>query len=306
MAENNPSDGRSSEQPIIIKKIKKGGHGHHGGAWKVAYADFVTAMMAFFIVMWILAQGEDVKASIAEYFDDPGQFSVFTGRRTSAVDLDLPYPERGGGKNKKEENFSWSFSEGKKEDSASSADNNNAIMEQMLQDSISAVKKVEATSRNITDSLNTLKNKFPDISFLLESISISITKEGMVIELIEQHDNTFFEIGSAKLKPAAARVLSQIAKEIGKLPNNVEIEGHTDSRGYSSGSVYSNWELSSDRANAARRVLDNSGLWSGQVISVSGWADKKLRNETNPFDASNRRVSIIVKNITLKQITNGI
>ncbi len=302
MAENSSDERRSSEQPIIIKKIKKGGHGHHGGAWKVAYADFVTAMMAFFIVMWVLAQSEETKASIAEYFEDPSQFSVLTGQKTSAVDLDLPYPQKNTGKGKGD--FTWSFSEGKDGDSTNVT--YSEYPEKIIQDSVAAVKKVEETSRTITDSLDVLKDKSPDVSILLDAISVEFAKDGMRIELLEKNDNTFFEVGSAKLRPAAIKILIQIAKEIGKLPNNVEIEGHTDSRKYATGATYSNWELSLDRANAARRILDKNGFWDGQIISVSGLADKKLRNSTNPFDASNRRISIWIKNITLQELASGV
>ncbi len=302
---DNENSGHGSEQPIIIKKIKKGGHGHHGGAWKVAYADFVTAMMAFFIVMWILAQSEEVKQAVGAYFEDPSAFDIFTGKpKSSPVEFDHPMKGTGKGDGKNKGEFSWSFTEKGGEILVDSVAMKAAISK-ALEDSVTASKVIEKTSDDIKQVLNDLSGKSNEMEELLTSISVEITSEGLKIELLETHDNNFFEIGSAKLKPAAIDILKQLALRIGKLPNYVEIEGHTDSRKYSSNTIYSNWELSADRANAARKVLDASGLWNGQVVSVSGFADRKLRKPDNPFDVTNRRVSIVIKQLTTREFMDG-
>lgn len=285
------------EQPIIIKKVKKGGHGgHHGGAWKVAYADFVTAMMAFFIVMWILASSEEVKKAVAAYFDDPGAFSFVTGKRTIPVDLDLkPQPGKGKKDGEGKGEFVISFNQEMRDSLV------NKLMEKAMEDSVSAAKRVENAGKELQKLFNEMVSQKPDLQKILDNIKIELTKDGLRIELMETSENVFFKVGSAQLTPQAIEILKVLGNEIGKLPNNVQIEGHTDSRKYAAGSNYTNWELSSDRANAARRALLQSGLWDGQIIAVAGYADKKLRNPENPFDMSNRRVSILIKQITANQ-----
>ncbi|MGE5479076.1 MAG: flagellar motor protein MotB [Chloroflexota bacterium] len=281
-----------SEQPIIIKKIKKGGHGgHHGGAWKVAYADFVTAMMAFFIVMWILASSEKVKESVAAYFKDPGAFSYITGKRTVPIDLNLQ-PERNKGAGKGQ--FTIKFDQ-------EMADTLTAKMQaKAKQDSAIAAERVRTLGEELGKRFAQMMQEKPELKNILSSIKIEITNEGLRIELIESSESLFFEIGSAIVRKEAREVLAQLAREIGKLPNNVEVEGHTDSRAYSGKAVYSNWELSSDRANSSRRILESYGFWEGQIVKVTGFADRRLRNAANPFDVANRRVSILIKQLSSK------
>lgn len=286
------------EQPIIIKKVKKGGHGgHHGGAWKVAYADFVTAMMAFFIVMWILASSEDVKKSVSAYFEDPGAFSFLTGKRTIPIDLGLQ-PERskgdGEGKGKKDA-FVISFDQKKMDTVQAEA------LYKAMSDSASAASRVAGVGDKLKKELREAIASRPDLQEIISSIKIEMTNEGLRIELIESTESLFFEVGSSRLKSEAIDLLKKLAGEISKLPNNVEIEGHTDSRAYSRRGTYTNWELSADRANSARRLLETSGLWEGQAIKVTGFADRKLRNPGNPFDISNRRVSILIKQLSTDQ-----
>jgi chemotaxis protein MotB len=302
MADNESHSSGNSEQPIIIKKIKKGGHGHHGGAWKVAYADFVTALMAFFIVMWILASSEEVKEAVADYFNAPENYSALTGKRTAPIELfDHPAPPAkgdGDGQGKSTPQINWSFKEGKATDTVKV----NEKLYEAVKDSVKAAEQVESTGDEIKKKIDEMIRNATteEEKNILSSIKIEITQDGMRIELLESFDNNFFEIGSAKLKSEAIKVLKQLAIRIGRLGNYVEIEGHTDSRGYANKLSYSNWELSSDRANSARKILETSGLWSGQITSVSGFADRKLRNPNNPFDYSNRRISILVKNLKTK------
>ncbi len=289
--------GHSKEQPIIIKKVKKGGHGgHHGGAWKVAYADFVTAMMALFIVLWILASSEQVKMAVAAYYDDPGAFSFVTGKRTIPIDLEMQQEQ---GKGDKE-------GEGKGDMVISfSQDMRDSVIQKLIEqakgDSVSAAQKVVQMEGELQKLLNELVADKPEFQKILDNIKIEITKEGLRIELMETTENVFFQVGSAQLTKQAVDVLKMLSEEIGKLPNNVVIEGHTDSRKYSASNGYSNWELSADRANAARKVLTYGGLWEGQIIQVAGYADKRLRTPQNPFDVTNRRVSILVKQLSSEQ-----
>lgn len=293
---------KHKEEPIIIKK-KKGHHGHaaHGGSWKVAYADFVTAMMAFFIVMWILGQSEQIRQMVSAYFKDPGAFNFITGKRTVPIKIDVfENPETGKGEGKEKHQFTFFLPPEQQDTLAEKV--SEKLKLQAIQDSIKAVERVKSVAEEFKQIIQESANKLPKIKDLMNSIEFELTKEGLRIELIESKESVFFEIGSAKLKPEAREVLATLAKEIGKLPNNVEVEGHTDSRQYAKGASYTNWELSADRANAARKVLEENGLWEGQIVRVTGFADKKLKYPENPFDFRNRRTSILIKNISTQEI----
>ncbi|HAR94444.1 MAG TPA: flagellar motor protein MotB, partial [Deltaproteobacteria bacterium] len=245
---------------IIIKKGKKGGHeGGHGGAWKVAYADFVTAMMALFIVLWIVGQNDKVKNSVAQYFKDPGAFHT-TSRDKSGI---LP-----------------------------DSQTVNPLKSGLEQDDAQAneILKLRTEGAELTKAI---KNT-PALEKLKDKVDITVTKEGLRIDLVEESEGLFFDIGSATLKPEAVGLLRVIGTRIGKMPNHLVIEGHTDSRPYSRAGGYSNWELSSDRANAARRVLEQNGLSKGQCVAVNGFADRRLKTPGKPLDFSNRRTSILV------------
>jgi chemotaxis protein MotB len=245
---------RTQEPVIIIKKKGRHGHGHHGGAWKVAYADFVTAMMAFFLVMWLVGQKQEVKASVASYFRDPGAFDggqgVLPGVQSSAgVEPQVP----------------------------SAAD---------------ATAALERAAEDVRHALEAL----PQFQALSKRIEVAITEEGLRIELREAPDDGFFASGSAAMKGETVELLEVIAAELAKLPNRVAVEGHTDSAPYGAqNGQYTNWELSADRANAARRVLVGSGMKAAQVEAVRGYADTRLRTPETPLDPSNRRISIIVR-----------
>ncbi len=234
----------ADEQPIIIKK--KGGHGgHHGGAWKVAYADFVTAMMSLFIVLWLMNSSKPVQEAVAGYFNDPRGVAQKKGSALGGAGDAAPV---------------------KKED-----------MTKLKEDLMKAMKQ-------LTD-FEKLKNQ----------IEMTITPEGLKIELMEDPNGTFFENGKAKPTPDLERLLHVLSVEVGKLPNPVSIEGHTDSKPFSDSKTYGNWELSTDRANAARRVMETSGLRPNQVVQVRGYADQNLRDTAHPEDASNRRVTLLVQ-----------
>ena len=234
-------------RPIIILK-KKGGHGgHHGGAWKVAYADFVTAMMALFIVLWLLNSSKQIQVAVGGYFKDPTGTSKKVGSNM-----------QGAG-----ENF------------VLTRDNMPKLKEQLQQ-----------AMRQMSD-FEQLKNH----------IEMTVTAEGLRIELSESASGTFFDSGGSQLKADGADLLIALAQELGKLPNKISIEGHTDSQPYAPSATYGNWELSSDRANAARRVMQANGIRSDQITQVRGFADQRLRKPEVPLDPSNRRISLIVQYI---------
>jgi len=234
-------------QEIIIIKKKSGHAGHHGGAWKVAYADFVTAMMALFIVLWLLSASKEVQVAVGGYFRDPRGSGKLVGTNN---------------------NGSADFVALKKED-----------MSQLKEDILKSIHHV--------DPLDKLKGQ----------IEITITQEGLRIELMESAKGTFFESGSSQPTLALRELLSVLAQELGKLPNKISIEGHTDAKPYSQIKTYDNWDLSTDRANAARRLMQGNGVLPGQLSQVRGFADQQLRLPKKPEDPSNRRISVIVQHL---------
>src|SRR5262252_2864138 len=236
----------SKQSPPIIVIKKKGSHrGHHGGAWRVAYADFVTAMMALFIVLWLLNSSKQVQEAVGGYFKDP------TGTHKQ-VGSDM----KGAG-----ENF------------IVNKDNMEELKEQLQR----AIREV------------------PNFEKLKNHIDMTVTNEGLRIELTESANGTFFDSGSAKISNDGEDLLRTLAGELEKLPNRIAMEGHTDSKPYAEGRAYGNWELSSDRANAARRMMQESGIRKDQVTQVRGFADQHLRNAKDPLDPANRRISLIVQ-----------
>jgi chemotaxis protein MotB len=250
--------------PIIIIKKNRGGHGgHHGGAWKVAYADFVTAMMAFFLVMWLVAQSPQVKANVAGYFREPG---VFEFERSNGM--------LAGG--------TPGMEPGRAPEAMSKPDPAALLRER---------QELQSAAEHIREQLM----KAPGIATLRDQIEFTFTSEGLRIELIEGAGSSFFDSGSALLRGESVRILSIIAEELGKLSNDLVMEGHTDQRAYANGDRYGNWELSVDRANAARREMEHSGLKVGQVQTVRGFAATQLHVKDAPLDPRNRRVSIVVR-----------
>jgi chemotaxis protein MotB len=232
-------------RPIIVIKKKAAHAGHHGGAWKVAYADFVTAMMALFIVLWLLNTSKPVREAIAGYFNDPSGTANKLG-----VSLEGP---------------------GKK------------VV--VSNDDMSKLK----------EELEKAISQMPNFDKLKNQIEITVTAEGLRIELLESATGTFFDLGSSEPNKDGKGLLNLLAGELGKLPNKLSIEGHTDSKPFSGKRNYGNWELSTDRANSARRTMQQNGLAEKQVGQVRGFADQLPRKPDNPFDPSNRRISVIVR-----------
>ena len=243
MQEDREGVGEGADQPpIIIKKVVVAA-GHHGGAWKVAFADFVTAMMALFMVMWLMAAKDETRDAIAGYFNDPKGFGEKYGNGESlgGVTVDGQSPEE---------------------------------LAKQIEEAMEAVPEFAATE---------------------EQIAMSLTAEGLRIELLENEKGTFFQSGSPTPSRFGQETLTVIGKELAKLPNHLIIEGHTDSRPFRGRRSYSNWELSVDRANSARRLLLANGLISDRIVGVRGFADVQLRNADDPKHPSNRRISLIVK-----------
>jgi chemotaxis protein MotB len=245
-----PDKGRfemADSRPIIIIKKKAGHGGHHGGAWKVAYADFVTAMMALFIVLWLMNSSKQMQEAVGGYFKDPSGTSKLVGT-----------DQRGAG-----ENF------------------------MLTKDDMPKLK----------EQLQKAVRKMTDFDKLKNQIQMTITGEGLRIELLESASGTFFESGSSQPNKDGKDLLILLAAELGKLPNKLSIEGHTDSKPYAGERGYGNWELSADRANAARRLMQQTGIRQDQVSQVRGYADQMLRAPKDPLDPSNRRISLIVQYI---------
>lgn len=253
-----------NEERPVIKIVKKKGHsGHHGGAWKVAYADFVTAMMAFFLVMWILGLNQDTREAIAAYFRDPTGVMKMLRGGPSALGV-----------------------------MSSSSDNKPAVLPS-LQHIMEGGQMEKKHFQEAKQSLEKMISGLPEWKQLRSYIEIKLTPEGLRIELMEGPESLFFETGSAKLKPATGRLLRLMARELRKLDNPVILEGHTDAHPYAGGNLgYSNWELSADRANSARRAIAPA-LRPNQMSEVRGYADTHPRH-SNPYHFSNRRISILV------------
>ena len=235
----------STDAPVVIFRKRKQHGAHHGGAWKVAYADFATAMMALFIVLWLTNSTEQVRHAVGGYFRDPTGSGKQTGTGMGAIGDSVPIP---------------------------------------TQDLQTIKKRLESALR-----------QSPELDKLKNQVDMTLTGEGLRIELLESQVNSFFESSSAHLTKAGGQMLAVVAAELGKLKNRITIEGHTDSRPFGGKGWYSNWELSTDRANAARRLMLERGVAPTQVADIRGYSDRMLRKPDVPADASNRRISIVVQ-----------
>ncbi len=240
------------ENIIIIKKKKAAHGGHHGGAWKVAYADFVTAMMSLFIVLWLISSNEQVKKSVAAYFQDPKGTARLEGSAYQGTGHSIP---------------------------VSKADMDK--LRERLQDAV---------------------HHLPQLAKLNKQIEISASADGLRIEFLEDQGGTFFERGSAIPTPALIAFLTAMSQELGKVSNKISIEGHTDSHPYSDSSTYTNWELSADRANAARRLMQSNGIGADQIAQVRGFASQMPRLPEHPEDPANRRISVIVESSAVPEV----
>ena len=304
-----------ADQPIIIKRVKKGGHGaHHGGAWKIAYADFVTAMMAFFLLLWLLnSVTQEQLEGISDYFAptvatlsksgsgkilggttiaDDGTQEDTMGRPTIVMDLPPPSAGKGG------ESLKDAPSEGEGESKAEKETTADETSE-----AISAEAKAEAEKKKIeeeqfqkaADELKEAMETLPEFQQLAKSLMIDNTPEGLRIQIVDQDGLAMFPSGSAKMYEYTERVLALVTQVILKMPQEISITGHTDSVPFTTrGEEYTNWELSSDRANSARRHLLSAGVPPERLSHIVGKAETEPLLPDDPTNSRNRRLSIIM------------
>jgi chemotaxis protein MotB len=264
------------KQPIIIKKVFHGGHGHHGGAWKVAFADFVTAMMAFFMLMWLMGSTtKEERAAISEYFDNPSMTAGASrtptsssvqgpgGASTSVIDLggalEIPKEEQEKIKQQQEE------------------------------------QKEKERLDELMESLKKAIEKSQALQPFKDQLLLDITPEGLRIQIVDKENRPMFDSGSAALKSYTYDILHELSRFINEVPNRISISGHTDAMPFRREN-YGNWELSADRANAARRVLADNGVPEEKIGRVVGLSSSTLFDKVNPNSPINRRIAIIVMN----------
>ena len=272
-------------QPIIIKRIKKGGHGAHGGAWKIAYADFVTAMMAFFLLMWLLGStAEGDKKGIADYFNAPLKVALLNGGTGSG---DSSSVVRGGGTD-------LTRSTGQVKGGDTDAQRKTIQLKALKAEQHRAeAARLEALKRRVEDVLAAS----PKLAAMKSQIRLDMTRDGLRIQIVDEQNRAMFDSGSAVVKPYMRELLREIGSVLAEVPNRLTLEGHTDALPFGAGDRgYSNWELSSDRANASRRELNAGGLPEDRVLLVQGHASSVLFDAKEPLGAANRRISITVMN----------
>lgn len=273
-----------TQQPIVVKKIKKGGGGAHGGAWKIAYADFVTAMMAFFLLMWLLgstAQG-DLKG-IADFFNTPLKVAMAGGSGSGDSSSIL----QGGG-----EDLTRAHGQVKKGDIQAPK---RSINLQALKADFE--KKEKAKLESLKGDLENLIDSSPALRQFKSQLLLDLTSEGLRIQIVDEKNRPMFDSASSEVKPYTREILHEIGKALNKVDNKLSLSGHTDATPYAGGNRgFGNWELSTNRANASRREMVAGGMDDAKVMRVVGLASTVLFDKSDPFSASNRRISIIVMN----------
>jgi chemotaxis protein MotB len=271
-------------QPIIIKRVKKGGHAVHGGAWKIAYADFVTAMMAFFLLMWLLgstAKGE--LQGIAEYFSSPMKVALAGGDGAGNSSSIIP----GGGNDLSKVHGQVRRSDAETEKNIRSSLEKKRAEEQARQDA--------ATIAALQEKIEGIIIQNPRLNEFRSQIRIDVTPDGLQIQIIDEQNRPMFDIGSAIVKPYMRDILREIGAALGGVTNRISLAGHTDAAPYSNSQRgYSNWELSGDRANASRRELVSAGMPDAKLARVVGLADSDLLEPDNPRAPANRRITITI------------
>ncbi|NIE76880.1 flagellar motor protein MotB [Pantoea sp. Ap-967] len=279
-----------NNQPIIIKRVKRFGGGHHGGAWKIAFADFATAMMAFFLVLWLLSTATpEQKIAIAGYFKDPIGFS----------ESGTPYIIDLGGSPQlaPEKTINPEMKSEPTPDTSIQLDKDKVetMAEQVEQERLQLL-------------LQELKDKVeenPQLQKFKDQILFEITQDGLRIQIMDNDKRPMFDIGSARLQPYFEDILLAMADTIKAVPNKISISGHTDAKPYAGSGEFGNWELSANRANAARRALLAGGYPDGQVARVVGYASSSLFDKQDPFNPVNRRIDIIVLTKKAQQNIEG-
>jgi chemotaxis protein MotB len=303
---------------IIIKKVKKGGHGgHHGGAWKVAYADFVTAMMAFFLLLWLLnATTEEQKMGISNYFDptsisrstrsgsggllggtsitqpgalksagSPPMISTPTASRPQAEDTESVDPDSDDPENIESRTGSDKDEEG----TITQEQLEKLLQQQEIENEAAQFAKAEQLIRKAID-----ESEDEELKEAAEGMQIESSREGLRIQLLDQEKVALFPLGSDEMNERTRKLLEKVAEIIKKLPNKIKISGHTDATPFAPGSLRTNWDLSTERANASRRVLNEFGVGDDRIAQIVGMADKDPIEPDNPLAPANRRISIVL------------
>jgi len=271
-------------QPIIIKKVKKGGHAVHGGAWKIAYADFVTAMMAFFLLMWLLGSTtEGDKKGISDYFSAPLKVALSGGSGSG----DSSSIVKGGGKD-------LTRQEGQVKGGDVQAPHHTINLRALKEEQ----RRAERTRlKELKDKVEDVLAANPRLASLGGQIRLDMTREGLRIQIVDDGNRPMFDSGSAVVKPYMRELLRELGSVLSEVPNRLTLEGHTDAQAFSAGDRgYSNWELSADRANASRRELIAGGMPDARILRVQGLASSNLLEPKQPASPANRRISIIVMN----------
>jgi chemotaxis protein MotB len=273
-------------RPIIVKKIKKTAGGHHGGAWKIAYADFVTAMMAFFLLMWLLGStSKSQLEGISEYFKMPLKTALQGGTAIGASDSVI---KGGGGRDLT-----------KKQGQVKPVDGPKGKQKSVdINDAKAALEKAEAVRlEELKQKIEKAVEESPTLSKFKKQLLLDITTEGLRIQIVDEQNRPMFASSKAELQPYAKQILQEIGQMLNGVPNKISLSGHTDAVPYPNGvKSYSNWELSSDRANASRRELTAGGMNEEKLMRVVGLASAALFNKDDPLDPINRRISIIIMN----------
>ena len=272
-------------QLIIVKKIKKGGHGHHGGAWKIAYADFVTAMMAFFLLMWLLGSTtEGDKKGIADYFASPLKVAMLSSGSGAG---DASHVVKGGGQD-------LTRTTGQVKRGEVDAKRDTVNLQALKQEQVRAeIARLEDLKKKVEQKIEASER----LASMASQIRLDMTRDGLRIQIVDEQNRPMFASGSAVVQPYMRELLQEIGHVLAEVPNRLTLEGHTDAQPFAAGERgYSNWELSADRANASRRELLSGGLADDRVLRVQGLASSQPFDAADPKAPANRRISIIVMN----------
>ncbi len=282
-----------TQQPIVVKKIKKGGAGAHGGAWKIAYADFVTAMMAFFLLMWLLGSTSkgDLKG-IADHFNTP----LLLAMRGGSGSGDSSSVIQGGGKD-----LSATYGQVKRGDIV--AERKTINLQKLKQE----FEKMErAKLKDLKEKIEAMIEASPTLRQFKSQMLLDLTTEGLRIQVVDEKNRPMFDSASSELKPYTREILREIGKTLNGVENRISLSGHTDAQPYAGGDRgFGNWELSTNRANASRRELVAGGMTDAKVMRVVGLASTVLYVKEDPYNPTNRRISIVVLNKRTEEAIMG-
>ncbi len=282
-------------QPIIIKRVKKVAGGHHGGAWKVAYADFVTAMMAFFLLLWLLNVSTDEALNTISNYFDPSHPRIAEIRSGAGGLMGGTSISKEGAMTTDVQPLTQPSMTGMSGQGEGSPDADLKKLEEELR------KEENETFQKAKESLEKALEDNEALAELAQNLMVDVTEEGLRIQIVDQEGKPMFPSGSAKMYNYTNQLMSAVANVILSMPNDISIRGHTDSYKYAPGATYTNWELSADRANSSRRVLQDNTIPASRIENVMGKADREHLVAEDPLDARNRRITIILLRESLEQ-----